>query len=63
MSVIPGVNAHAIGLNRTADTEKEPTEILRWGLTHIYNNGDYQSIMRYSSKRKTRHVAKGVKSK
>lgn len=63
MSVIPGVNAHAIGLNRTADTEKEPTEILRWGLTHVYNTGDYQSIMRFSSERKTRHVAKGVKSK
>lgn len=62
-SVIPGVNAHAIGLNRNADTEKEPTEILRWGLTHVYNNGDYQSIMRFSSERKTRHVAKGVKSK
>lgn len=32
MSVIPGgVKAHAIGLNRSADTEKEPTEILRWG--------------------------------
>lgn len=63
MSVISGVNAHAIGLNRNADTEKEPTEILRWGLTHVYNNGDYQSIMRFSSERKTRHVAKGVKSK
>ncbi len=61
MSVIPGVNAHAIGLNRTADTEKEPTEILRWGLTHVYNSGDYQSIMRFSSKRKTSHVAKGEK--
>ncbi len=61
MSVIPGVNAHAIGLNRSADVEKEPTEILRWGLTHIYNNGDYQSIMRFSSERKTRHVAKGEK--
>ena len=61
MSVIPGVNAHAIGLNRTADAEKEPTEVLRWGLTHVYNSGDYQSIMRFSSERKTRHVAKGVK--
>ncbi|MRI00096.1 family 43 glycosylhydrolase [Kriegella sp. EG-1] len=59
MSVIPGVNAHAIGLNRTADNEKEPTEILRWGLTHVYNNADYQSIMRFSSERKTTHVAKG----
>ncbi len=58
-SVIPGVNAHAIGLNRTADVEKEPTEILRWGLTHVYNNSDYQSIMRFSSERKTSHTAKG----
>ncbi|WP_435315165.1 glycoside hydrolase family 117 protein [Cellulophaga fucicola] len=62
-SVIPGVPAHAIGLNRTADTEKEPTEILRWGLTHIYNSGDYQSIMSFTSARKTTHKAKGVKSK
>lgn len=61
MSVIPGVNAHAIGLNRDADNEKEPTEILRWGLSHIYNNSDYQSIMSYTSARKTKHVAKGVK--
>ena len=63
MSVIPGVNAHAIGLNRTADIEKEPTEILRWGLTHVYNNGDYQSIMRFSSARKTTHTAKGESKK
>ncbi|MFB9292680.1 glycoside hydrolase family 117 protein [Persicitalea jodogahamensis] len=53
---------HAIGLNRTADVEKEPTEILRWGLTHIYNNGNYQSIMRFSSRRVTSHVAKGEKA-
>ncbi|TMM53400.1 glycosyl hydrolase [Maribacter algarum] len=51
--------AHAIGLNRTADNEKEPTEILRWGLTHIYNNYDEQSIMRFTSKRRTTHKAKG----
>ncbi|WPR73378.1 glycoside hydrolase family 117 protein [Algoriphagus sp. NG3] len=50
---------HAIGLNRTADTEKEPTEILRWGLSHIYNSYDYQSIMRFSSRRVTTHKAKG----
>ncbi|WP_414458249.1 glycoside hydrolase family 117 protein [Flavobacterium sp. NG2] len=53
---------HAIGLNRTADNEKEPTETLRWGLTHIYNNWNYQSIMRFSSERKTTHVAVGEKS-
>lgn len=51
--------AHAIGLNRTADNEKEPTEILRWGLTHVYNNYDEQSIMRFTSKRRTSHKAKG----
>ncbi|MBU2950830.1 family 43 glycosylhydrolase [Tamlana agarivorans] len=62
MSVIPGVSAHAIGLNRTADVEKEPTEILRWGLSHIYNSYDYQSIMRFESHRKTTHVAKGENS-
>ena len=42
MSVVKGA-PHAIGLNRSADAEKEPTEILRWGLTHIYNSSDYQS--------------------
>ncbi|MBC6997033.1 family 43 glycosylhydrolase [Cytophaga sp. FL35] len=55
--------AHAIGLNRAADVEKEPTEILRWGLTHIYNNGDEQSIMRFSSRRRTVHAAKGESKK
>ncbi|PKA99720.1 glycosyl hydrolase family 43 [Flavobacteriaceae bacterium MAR_2009_75] len=55
--------AHAIGLNRAADIEKEPTEILRWGLTHIYNNGDEQSIMRFSSRRRTVHAAKGESKK
>jgi len=60
MSVIPGVDAHAIGLNRTADNEKDPTEILRWGLSHVYNNWDYQSIMSFQSHKKTRHVAKGA---
>jgi hypothetical protein len=54
---------HAIGLNRSTDNEKEPTEILRWGLTHIYNNGDEQSIMRFTSRRRTTHTAKGETSK
>ncbi|MDF4222596.1 family 43 glycosylhydrolase [Maribacter sp. M208] len=53
---------HAIGLNRTADTEGSPTEILRWGLTHIYNNDDYQSIQRFSSYNKTSHTAIGEKA-
>ena len=50
---------HAIGLNRTANNEKGPIEILKWGLTHIYNNENYQSIMRFSSFHKTRHAAIG----
>lgn len=58
MSSIKGA-PHAIGLNRSVDTEKEPTEILRWGLSHIYNNSNYQSIMRFSSARRTSHKAKG----
>ena len=54
---------HAIGLNRTADIEKEPTEILRWGLTHQYKNSDYQYIRRFETWRVRQHVAKGVKIK
>ncbi len=60
MSVIKGA-PHAIGLNRNVDNNKNPTEVLRWGLSHIYNNSDYQSIMRFSSQPKTVHKAKGVK--
>jgi len=60
MSVIQGA-PHAIGLNRNVDNEQNPTEILRWGLSHIYNNSDYQSIMRFSSWPKTSHIAKGAK--
>lgn len=62
MSVIKDA-PHAIGLNRAADNEKEPTEILRWGLTHKYQTWDYQVIRRFISKRKTEHVAKGAKGK
>lgn len=55
---------HAIGLNRTADTEKEPTEILRWGLTHEYVSYDYQCIKGFTTERMQKHTAKGeVKGK
>lgn len=53
---------HAIGLNRSLTSDEDPIKILDWGLTHIYNNGDYQSIMRFSSKKIRRHLAKGVKA-
>ncbi|MGQ1910033.1 glycoside hydrolase family 117 protein [Marinifilum sp. RC60d5] len=65
MSSIPGA-PHAIGLNRTADNEKEPTEILRWGLTHEYYTYDYQAIRRFTSATKKVHTAasdKAVKDK
>ncbi len=52
---------HAIGLNRTADNEKEPTEILRWGLTHKYKNYDYQYIRGFKTSRMKHHTAKGIK--
>lgn len=54
---------HAIGLNRSTDNEKEPTEILRWGLSHIYNDANDQSIMRFTSRRRKSHTAKGEQSK
>jgi hypothetical protein len=62
MSHIQGA-PHAIGLNRSADNEKEPTEILRWGLTHQYRTGDYQYIRRFSSWQLSHHTAKGEKAK
>jgi beta-xylosidase len=49
---------HAIGLNRTLDTE-EPFKIFEWGLTHEYKTYDWQWIRRYEGKRKTTHVARG----
>lgn len=58
MSVIKDA-PHAIGLNRTADSEKEPTEILRWGLTHEYKTWHYQQIRRFSSRRILNHTAVG----
>ncbi len=61
MTVIPGA-PHAIGLNRTADNEKGPVEILKWGLTHVYNDYNYQSIMGFKAWNKTTHAAKGESS-
>lgn len=57
MSVIKNA-PHAIGLNRHADAEEEPTEILRWGLTHEYKNYNYQYIRGFKSYRIIRHSAK-----
>jgi len=54
MSSIPSP-PHAIGLNRAVDSEKEPTEVLKWGLTHVYNSSDYQSIMLFTSRKKKKY--------
>jgi len=61
---VKGANMpHAIGLNRTIDLiEDNPTGLFDWGLSHIYNNGDEQSIMRFESQLKRSHVAKGAKA-
>ena len=56
-SVIPGA-PHAIGLNRSLDTET-PFAIFEWGLTHEYKNYNWQYIRRFSGKQKTSHTAKG----
>ena len=50
---------HAIGLNRSADIEKNPTEILRWGLTHEYKSWDWQYIRRFTTWNVKNHTAKG----
>lgn len=50
---------HAIGLNRTVDNDVNPTEILRWGLTHEYKNYDYQYIRGFKTWNIVRHTAKG----
>ena len=59
-SVIKGA-PHAIGLNRTLDTEKTPLGALEWGLTHQYRSYNYQCIRRFEGKRRMIHVAKGEK--
>lgn len=48
---------HAIGLNRTVDTETNPTEILRWGLTHEYKSYNYQHIRRFTTNNLNWHSA------
>lgn len=58
MSSIQGA-PHAIGLNRSADNENEPTEILRWGLTHEYKTYNWQYIRGFRSWVKRSHTAKG----
>ncbi len=49
----------AIGLNRSGDFTKEPTEILGWGLTHEYRTRDFQCIRGFTARRVVRHTAKG----
>ena len=62
-AVIKGA-PHSIGLNRSIENaDSEPFAVFEWGLTHKYENSDYQYIQRFSGKRRTRHVAKGADHK
>ena len=62
MSVIQGA-PHAIGLNRTLDSETRPLGALEWGLTHQYMTSDYQYIRRFHGHHKVSHVAKGASAR
>ncbi|EIJ40720.1 glycosyl hydrolase family 43 [Galbibacter orientalis DSM 19592] len=57
-SVIKGA-PHAIGLNRTLETDEDPIGILKWGLTHEYQDYNYQYIRRFSTWKIGYHVGKG----
>ncbi|MEM7656320.1 MAG: glycosyl hydrolase [Bacteroidota bacterium] len=61
-SVIKGA-PHAIGLNRSLESEENPLATLQWGLTHQYQTDDYQYIRRFHCHRITSHVAKGESTK
>ncbi len=61
-SVIKGA-PHAIGLNRTLDSEKGPVEILQWGVTHKYMNYDYQYIRGFKTWTIENHTAPGEATK
>jgi hypothetical protein len=52
---------HAIGLNRELTSDEDPVQIMQWGLTHHYNNWNYQSIMRFDSRKIKEHKAIGEK--
>jgi hypothetical protein len=62
MSHIKGA-PHAIGLDRSLDTERSPLSALEWGLTHQYQDSNWQYIRRFEGKRRTNHVAKGASAK
>jgi hypothetical protein len=62
MSHIKGA-PHAIGLDRSLDTERSPLSALEWGLTHQYKDSNWQYIRRFEGKRRTNHVAKGASAK
>ncbi|MEM6770745.1 MAG: hypothetical protein AAF597_09200, partial [Bacteroidota bacterium] len=50
---------HAIGLNRDLCPDDSPFAALAWGLTHRYQNDDYQYIRGFRGQHIGRHVAKG----
>ena len=54
MGAIKGA-PHAIGLSRELPSEEDPVAIMKWGLTHIYNNWHEQSILRFDSRKPNRN--------
>lgn len=48
----------AVGLNRTADHQKAPLEILRWGLTHEFRSRDDQYIRGFRTRGRTNQTLK-----
>ncbi|AWV96734.1 glycoside hydrolase family 117 protein [Arcticibacterium luteifluviistationis] len=54
MGAIKGA-PHAIGLNRELTSDEDPVAIMKWGLTHVYNNWHEQSILRFDSRKPNRN--------
>jgi len=61
-SVIKGA-PHAIGIDRSLDSEASPLAALTWGLTHEYRSYDYQYIRGFKIRLARPTVGKGEKSK
>ncbi|MFC7337689.1 glycoside hydrolase family 117 protein [Haloferula chungangensis] len=56
--VVPGA-PHAIGINRTLDSEKAPLAALEWGLTHQYKTYNWQYIRGFKIKQRRDSRARG----
>ena len=54
---------HAMGLNRSLDTEESPLAALEWGLTHQYKSWNDQYIRRFEGRHQDHSAAKGEKGR